>query len=117
MSLDDRQKRLASALDRGSSVAILCGTAYWLAVSGREVYRGPVPLADVALERLKTLNEIQIILTSQLKSEMEGGPAAYPTEALVAALFERAVMGDCVSSLTWAVERAVSATADEGPPS
>lgn len=57
--------------------------------------------------RLNGLNEVSIILLSQLYSDLANRVGAYPDDVLGDVLLEAAVRGKCEGNLEWAVENAV----------
>lgn len=107
MAADAEREWLTNALAAGRSVAILSGIAHWVAMSGRGEYLGgdELPGVDIRFERLKLINEIQIILATQIHSLTAEAAPAYPQDALVEVLFERSTFGGIEKGFRWAIHQ------------
>jgi hypothetical protein len=70
--------------------------------------RGPDPAGpEQDAGRLLGINEVALVLVTQIVSCLDGGPPAYPDEALLTALEERATHWGCVGEVRWAAQEAL----------
>lgn len=60
------------------------------------------------------LNEVVLVLATQLASRLDGGPIAYPNEALLQVVREKAEFYGCAPEVNWAAAEALRRV---GPPS
>jgi hypothetical protein len=65
------------------------------------------PADEHAGRRWAGINEVVLTLATQAASYLHGGPPAYPDEALLAVLEEKAVVGGCVGEVRWAANEAL----------
>lgn len=103
MHPDVLRSELAALLETNSSAWASSTIAYWLSVSAREFYRGSELPPQEAAARLACLNEIQQALARQAKSLLAEGKPAYPSDAFIEAIVERAELGGCVRQAVWAL--------------
>lgn len=59
------------------------------------------------LRKVLAINEVALLLGKQLASELSDGPSAYPDEALLDVLRDKAIAGQCVAEVRWAAGEAI----------
>lgn len=91
---------------------LLAAVAKELALTARLDHAEP----DIAkfAPRLKGINELMIIVLSQLHSDLGGDPA-YSDDAFVDVVIGAARRGHCESNLAWAVERSAKHITEQPP--
>ena len=76
-----------------------------LHISARDSYAGHRGLEDAA-RGLQGLNEVGLVVAEQLRSLPKGKPA-YPDEAFVNILHQKAEIFGCAGALQWSMEQAL----------
>ena len=92
-----------SSPDRTRYLAVL---AEELALAGRATYRDDAISPNAAITALRCLNELQLVVAKQLRTDVGSEETAYPDAAFVDVLNDKARTGGCLDSLTVAERRA-----------
>lgn len=98
----------SEALDRLEKVPapFLSALGWHLGVAARGSYVEAGVSREDSIKQLESLNEVLIVVLEQLRSLPKGAPA-YPNDAILDVLAEKAVVGTRSGDLRWAVERAL----------
>jgi hypothetical protein len=103
--LGDRALSLLASPHRRLFLATLLAE---LGLAGRATYQGKAMTAEAASQGLRCVNELHIVAAKQLRSELGPGSMAYPDEALVSVLVEKAAAGGCLEWLSVSLGRAIT---------
>ena len=102
----DRRNRIAACLSE-SPRRFLSSLGAYLGISARASYVEAGQDRDVAITRLTAFNEVHIVVLAQLAS-LDREVPAYPDEALLGVLFEKAQRGGIAGDLWWAATEALN---------
>ena len=73
----------------------LAELVWWLVLAGRSDYPGAGAAIEQSQKALECLNELQHVVAAQLRSSLRGGTPAYPDDAFLDVLAERASSRGC----------------------
>ena len=98
--------RISEALTSSDRAEFLARWMEALCISSRANTTGDED-ESVRLRRTLAINEVVLVLATQLASELGGGPLAYPDEALLDVLKDKADAGQCAGEVLWATREAL----------
>lgn len=102
----DLGQRAEYALRSPAELDFLVALLYGLAMGGRGEYVDAGNTSEHALAALRGVNELVLVVATQLRGVQVGEPA-YPSDALLVVLGEKADVAGCEAALAWALKFAL----------